>query len=214
MSTIELSIARDLIKKKKYNQARDILVKLDDPTAKRWLTKIDEITASDNLVTSNQKDNKEFIDRWNARNNTDKGTTFSSPLVTNSSSETLIAGISSTVIIATLSIMLFVTFTIAIYGAFLRPSTIVEAQSNQQWEYLILNANLGFYTEYEILTHGQLSQEAEIAMENALQSAGEDWIILSIYLNALGNEGWILEETVAIWDDYDGAINYIFRRPK
>lgn len=184
MSKTKLITARELIKEKKYNEARAILADVDDPTAKKWLREIDKIAPR--KLYSLQR----------------------------TPSQSLVAGVSSTVIIATISIMLFVTFFIAVYGAFLRPSAPVEAQSNQQWEYLVLNADLGFYTEYEVMTFGQLSQEAEVAIESARQVADGEWTVLSIYLNALGEEGWELVDTVAIWDEYVGAINYIFRRPR
>lgn len=184
MSKAKLVAARDLIKNKKYNEARSILGDVDDPTARKWLAELDRIAPARPVSREN------------------------------SSAEGTIAGVSSTVILATISIMLFVTFFIAIYGAFLRPSTSVEAQANQQWEYLVLNADLGFSTDYQVLTYGQSSQEAETALEAAFESAEGDWIVLPIYLNALGDEGWVLVDTVAIWDEYAGYVNYIFRRPR
>jgi hypothetical protein len=101
MSKTKLELARELIKEKKYDAARSVLVHLDDPIARKWLAELNRIAPS-------QSDFQVVAPKNN-----------------------VIAGISSVTIIATLSIMIFVTFLIALYGAFLRPTSEVKAESIQ-----------------------------------------------------------------------------------
>jgi hypothetical protein len=46
MSKAKLIVARELIKEKKYDEARMILKGVDHPTAKQWLDKLDKIAAT------------------------------------------------------------------------------------------------------------------------------------------------------------------------
>jgi hypothetical protein len=39
----QMQLARDLIKQKRYQEARNILIKINHPTAKEWIVKIDDI---------------------------------------------------------------------------------------------------------------------------------------------------------------------------
>jgi hypothetical protein len=125
----------------------------------------------------------------------------------------LIAGVSSTVIIATISIMLLVTFFLAIYGAFLLPTSIITAQQmpiqqeslqtpteelvsqqqRNQWEYLTVTFNgtfegpFGSPSDYA----GGIKDEAEdlgdtvSVIENGVPAVVER-------LNLLGEQGWEL----------------------
>ena len=52
--------ARELIRQKKYHEARKLLVGIDHPTAKKWIDKIDEILLGDPLPEKRSKEKTEY----------------------------------------------------------------------------------------------------------------------------------------------------------
>lgn len=157
MSKAKLIAARELIKNKKYNEARTMLTDIDDPTARKWLAELDRIAPA----------------RPISRNK--------------SSGEKMIVGVSSTVVFATISIILFVTFLIAVYGAFLRPSKSAEAQTDQQWDYVTACFTSGNDMGYAM--DGELNDLLFSDLElNEYLGFGE--IPFREFLGRFGNDGW------------------------
>lgn len=58
MSKAKMQAARELIREKKYDEARNLLEAVDHPTATKWISKIDTLLAA-------QSDNKPIVDNLN-----------------------------------------------------------------------------------------------------------------------------------------------------
>lgn len=218
MSQEKLRQAQQLLKAKRYDEARAILNTLDDPTARKWLARLDELVPE-----------AEFPESGPQRRN----------------------GISNSVILASLSAMLLITFVIALYGAFLRPVGAAEAQDSENATQMIselvnVNAQLQAIVEntgsdpiqweYLILTYNQyaypiLNKISEVISTNVpeytslfddgcdLTSSTYDeckkrnFKGLSYYVETLGLDSW---ELVGInnvsTDQY--SVELFFKRPK
>jgi len=183
MSKTKLLVARELIQEKKYNEARSILMQIHDPTAQKWLVELDRISPNPPIEVQNKV------------------------------AQNPIAGISSTTIMATLSIMLLVTLFIAIYGAFLRPIGIIEAAAtnSDNWEYIVVELQ---YLP-KVSPNGTLSAEAQAIIDKAFTEAKDDDYIIPIMLNALGADGWeMINLDVVSESSYGKRIYYFKRHPK
>lgn len=134
---------------------------------------------------------------------------------------------SNAVILASLSVMLLITFLMAFYGAFLRPTGTVEAEVQdltQAWEYL--NFHYGQadadrdgkrqewgYTDdplYDITLFGEPSECDEFDED----CAEKEFMGSFYYLNAIGAEGWELTSLIDKSTQYIYSLEMIFKRPK
>jgi hypothetical protein len=186
MSKSKLIIARDLIKAKRYDEARSMLLELDDPTAQKWLDELDRI-APPTLIQSLPED---------------KG-----------------AGRNFMVVIASIAIMLLITFVIAIYGAFFRPTGIANAQSGQQWAYVAacyFEGSYGFAFSQDVnetLFSDLEYQEFTGALY--LNYGGFGRIDLAEFLNRFGNAGWELVSIANYSEQYNDCDTMLmFKQPK